>query len=101
VTDTKQDRDLKKTTIEIPEELFRRVRQKNGQSFQAATIEALEEWVGGGPDLATPSASACDRIIKWFRRPPNSSQAAMANVIVSFIFGGPPRPFKDVEKSQE
>lgn len=90
----------KKTTIEISEDLFRRVRQKEGGSFQEGTIKALEEWVGGGPDRTTDT-SACDRIVRWFRKPPNTSQAAMANVIVSFIFGGEPRPFAEVERAEK
>ena len=94
---TESNNKLKKTTVEISAELQRRVRMKEGDTFQDGCIKACEAWVASQPAPPRPLPDdTTAAIIDWFHTA-TGPEAKMAELIVSFIFGGKPRPLSEVE----
>jgi hypothetical protein len=61
---------IKKTTIEISEELQRRVRMREGGTFQEAAIKALEQWASGSAaSTGEIDQGYAEQLLRWLQNP--------------------------------
>jgi len=59
-----------KTTIHVPEELYRRVKAKSalqGRCVRDVTIELFQRWIGEEPEEKAPPGSAVEWLDEWLR----------------------------------
>lgn len=59
-----------KTTIDIPDELYRKVKAKSavqGRRVRDVTVELFQRWIGEKPEAKAPSDSATEWLDDWLR----------------------------------
>ena len=59
-----------KTTLDIPDDLYRRVKARSallGRAVREVTIELYQRWLGETPTGATPAPSSKEWLDEWLR----------------------------------
>lgn len=69
-----------KTTIDIPDDLYRQVKAKTaleGKRIRDVTIELYRRWLGHGPEPAPPEGAAAEWLEEWLRLADAAMQHAL------------------------